>query len=196
MIDCSSGSTRTTSAPGSCGLIQATRAPAAVRIQTKGRPAPKLGVALTCPLRQRARGRRVTESAPDRNEQLAWLFPARSAAASRVRAKATRRRADENGKALWLDHVESRGVSRTTLVSGAGRLIRTHDESERAAARDRTVHHADGTDRLGAAVPESWATRLSELRRGPSGSLAAEPRRYDAGDPLRRPKLTRRFGRI
>src|SRR5258708_27544747 len=106
-----------------------------------------------------------------------------------------RRNADENERASWLDHVGHRGFSRTTLVSGAGRVIRTHGGSEVAAARDRTIHHADGTERLGAAVPESWAARLPELRRGRGGTLATEPRRHDAGDPLRRPELARRCGR-
>ncbi len=47
----------------------------------------------------------------------------------------------------------------------------------------------------GPTVPEPGLACLSELRRRRGGALAAEPRRHDAGDPLRRSELALQAGR-
>src|SRR6202022_2591474 len=107
---------------------------------------------------------------------------------------ATRRTADEDEEASCLDHVLHRRFSRPTRLPGT-RRVPGDAKSGLAAARYRPVHHADGAARIDAAVPESTATRLPELRRRRGGALAAEPRRRHAGDPLRRPKLARRCRR-
>src|SRR5882672_11631131 len=107
---------------------------------------------------------------------------------------ATRRTADEDEEASCLDHVLHRRFSCPTRLPGT-RRVPGDAKSGLAAARHRPVHHADGAAWLDAAVPESSATRLPELRRRRSSPLATEPRRHHAGDPLRRPELARRCSR-
>src|SRR5882724_10100074 len=86
---------------------------------------------------------------------------------------ATRRTADEDEEASCLDHVLHRRFSCPTRLPGT-RRVPGDAKSGLAAARDGPVHHANGAARLDAAVPESSAARLPELRRRRGGTLAAE----------------------